>query len=515
MRIAMDRRATDRIEAADELPRAREKRALMLVTLSLFSAIGFASIALAVLSDMRESSWQRARAEAINVVSIMTAEISRTIRGYDHALHHIARTLEGESFGNLQEDIQRKLLFSGIDSADDVAAIHVIDTTGRVLFRSDWGGVTGVGDQLAILHHLNASGDRMHIGGPLPDPKGTHAVTLSRAFHFKNGSVAGVVTVTLPVQYFRDLFASVRLSPEADLGITYRDERIVFRTIDYGHSAGEDLRGSELSRQIVLSNGSVFEKASGIDGVHRVWVHDVVDDTPFRVVLGNPTAAIAQAFWSGARWLIVVVVMFALLLGGLTFGLVREFRSRHAAERALEQLANHDALTGLANRRKFDEVADDEWRRAARQGQPVALLMVDADRFKSYNDRYGHPTGDRLLRLLAAEVRAAARRPGDLAARLGGEEFAILLPGASGADARAVAERLRASIAALAIPHAGSALGHVTVSVGVASRVPGRDGTSIADLVREADVALYAAKAAGRDRVALAEALEPPIPQAA
>jgi len=487
----------------------------MLVTLSLFSAIGFASIALAVLSDMRQSSWERARAEAVNVVSIMTAEISRTIRSYDHVLHHIARTLEGEGFASLQQEIQRKLLFSGIDSADDAVAIHVIDTTGRVLYRSDWGGVTGIGDQLAILHHLNSTGDRMHIGAPLPDPQGTHAITLSRAFHFRNGSVAGVITATVPIHYFRDLFASVRLSPEADLGITYRDERIVFRTIDYGRSAGQDLRGSELSRQIVHSNGGSFEKVSGIDGIHRVWVHDVVDETPFRVVLGNPTAAIAQAFWSGARWLVVVVVMFALLLGGLTIGLVREFRSRHAAERALQKLANHDALTGLANRRKFDETAEDEWRRAARQGLPVALLMVDADHFKAYNDRYGHPTGDRLLQLLAAKVRTAARRPGDLAARLGGEEFAILLPGANGQDARVVAERLRASIAALAIPHAGSALGHVTVSIGVASRVPGRDGTAVPDLLREADVALYAAKAAGRDRVALAEVPDTPIAQAA
>jgi diguanylate cyclase (GGDEF)-like protein len=173
------------------------------------------------------------------------------------------------------------------------------------------------------------------------------------------------------------------------------------------------------------------------------------------------------------------------------------------ANRHLAALAASDALTGLANRRAFDLALIREWRRMARARQPIALLMLDVDHFKAFNDRYGHPAGDEGLRLVAAATDAAMRRPGDLLARYGGEEFVAILPGTDMAAAMGVAERVRQNVADISLAHDASPWGHVTVSIGVSSLVPEQDGACSA-LIESADAALYAAKTEGRNRVRIA-----------
>jgi diguanylate cyclase (GGDEF)-like protein len=184
---------------------------------------------------------------------------------------------------------------------------------------------------------------------------------------------------------------------------------------------------------------------------------------------------------------------------------------------ALRRSAYLDGLTGIANRRHFDEQLGREWRRAERTASPMSLLMVDVDAFKKYNDHYGHPAGDKCLQRVAMTVLKAGHRPGDLAARFGGEEFALVLPQTDATGAEIVAMHLLEEVDALALPHAASpAHPFVSVSVGVTSfdaRCEGwlgqpadsRFGTlgdhrPVADLLRAADQALYAAKQAGRRR---------------
>ena len=175
-------------------------------------------------------------------------------------------------------------------------------------------------------------------------------------------------------------------------------------------------------------------------------------------------------------------------------------RALEEANRRLEVLSTTDALTGVANRRRFAEVLAAEWRRAQRSDAPLGAVMVDIDRFKLYNDRYGHLAGDACLRRVAATLAANVRGPSDVVARYGGEEFAAILPGACEADAQKVGERLRAAVARLAEPHAGMPLGIVTISVGTASTVPAPDG-SPDRLLESADAALYRAKERGRNQV--------------
>ena len=172
-----------------------------------------------------------------------------------------------------------------------------------------------------------------------------------------------------------------------------------------------------------------------------------------------------------------------------------------AANRRLELLAWQDGLTGLGNRRSFDRRLDHEYRRAQRSGQPLALILIDVDRFKLFNDMYGHPTGDDCLRAVAAAVDSVLRRPADHGARYGGEEIVMLLPETDEAGANLLAERVCAAVRALGIEHAGNEGGVVTVSAGVAAILPGEGGDSASGLVRAADRALYAAKSAGRNCV--------------
>ncbi len=170
--------------------------------------------------------------------------------------------------------------------------------------------------------------------------------------------------------------------------------------------------------------------------------------------------------------------------------------------RQLMRLASIDGLTGLANRRSFDETLDQEWRRARRNHTPLSLALIDIDYFKRYNDHYGHQAGDDCLKTVATTLAHAAERPGEIVARYGGEEFAVVLPVCDAKTAAALAEKMRSRIEELMLPHAGSTIGHVTISCGVATlAVDGDDLPDEAALISAADQALYAAKEAGRNRV--------------
>jgi diguanylate cyclase (GGDEF)-like protein/PAS domain S-box-containing protein len=192
--------------------------------------------------------------------------------------------------------------------------------------------------------------------------------------------------------------------------------------------------------------------------------------------------------------------------------LVRDISERKRSEehlqsayRAMESLVVVDALTGISNRRRFDESLASEWRRALRDGDKLSLLLIDADHFKRYNDTYGHVRGDSCLKQIAEAALDVVLRPGDLVARYGGEEFAVVLPGTDENGARAVAEDICQAVRNRRLPHEGNAPGIVTVSVGCATIVPQR-GKSPQDLIESADQALYRAKGRGRNRVVVAGA---------
>lgn len=189
----------------------------------------------------------------------------------------------------------------------------------------------------------------------------------------------------------------------------------------------------------------------------------------------------------------------------MRYSLVVLTRRLDEANRELQRLSAIDGLTGISNRRMFDETLLREWRRAQRRNSPVGVIVGDVDYFKRYNDHFGHQGGDDCLRRVAACLRDTVKRPSDMVARYGGEEFAVILPDTDEAGVQQVAESMRAAIEALHMAHA-PAVGQpwVSMSFGAASQTPGRGHTTAELLVSAADQALYQAKAEGRNRVALA-----------
>lgn len=165
---------------------------------------------------------------------------------------------------------------------------------------------------------------------------------------------------------------------------------------------------------------------------------------------------------------------------------------------SVETLSLTDQLTGLNNRRKFETILNDEWGRASRNDQSLALLMLDVDSFKAYNDHFGHPVGDKALKSIASVLSTACNRQGDWAARIGGEEFAVILSGADADGAMAIAEKIRDAIFGQNITHPKSPFGRLSVSIGVASLKPSQ-GDDVAKLIAEADRLLYVAKNGGRN----------------
>jgi diguanylate cyclase (GGDEF)-like protein len=255
----------------------------------------------------------------------------------------------------------------------------------------------------------------------------------------------------------------------------------------------------------------------------------VLADVPVIFITSHGEAAVEVAGLElGAADFIAKPISASLVLARVR----NQLRVKRMADE-LRRISTMDMVTGIANRRRFEDTLGQEWRRGRRHGTPMALLMIDVDHFKLFNDRYGHPAGDACLRAVAQALAGVSMRPADLVARYGGEEFVVLLPHTPRRGAEIVAENVLHTIGSLDIAHAAStSASHVTVSIGVAaydedsacwlpgsveSRYTGdsQTRTTAMDLVRAADMALYSAKHRGRDRARLLDIADVDAPQMA
>jgi diguanylate cyclase (GGDEF)-like protein len=209
---------------------------------------------------------------------------------------------------------------------------------------------------------------------------------------------------------------------------------------------------------------------------------------------------LADGRWVSLRTRVTEDQYVLALVSDITAMKEAELSLKSFADR-MKDLAETDALTGLANRRAFDDRLKREFDAARQTYRPLSVIMVDVDRFKTYNDRYGHLAGDDCLKSVAGAIAAAARRSRDITARFGGEEFAVLLPDTDSDTAIAIAEKIRVAIRELGMPNESSEYGIVTVSLGAAVFMRDFRLGNPAELVARADMALYQAKDAGRDRV--------------
>jgi diguanylate cyclase (GGDEF)-like protein len=472
--------------------------AKLLILSSVVTVIGFSAICASVMLDMRRGEEELARQTLENLASGVDADIGRNVELYDLSLRAVASNMVMPEINQVSKPIRQLILFDHAATAKHFGGIQVFNAEGRLTI--DASTADPVAEDRSDEEYFTVHRDRPDAGLFISRPMlhhGAYAIVLSRRITGDDGRFLGVVAGSIRFSYFHDLFGRLHLGPNDTITVFRRDGTLIMRTPFDLDMIGKNL-GHFPGVQRALSEPS--GSYSGIaTAAHPSRLYIWRDGTrPLVVLVGKPWDDILKLWRTEATRIGAIMLALIAFVLGVTLFLAREIGRRATAEDKLEELATTDALTGLRNRRKFDTAIDAEWRRAARQKTPLALLMIDADHFKSYNDSFGHQAGDEVLVGIAICISDSVRRAGDCVARYGGEEFAVLLPGLSSEEALRVAETIR-----LKVLRWSGDTGITTVSIGVASLMPDSTADS-SQLLNGADKALYAAKAAGRNCCVLA-----------
>jgi diguanylate cyclase (GGDEF)-like protein len=475
--------------------------------LVLATGLGLAAICLvfaAVLYDDYLEVRARAILQASNIAALADQDIARNIELYNLSIQAVIDGVSDPDVMRQPAAIRQAILFDRSATARGMGSLLVLDETGTIIIdsasRESRSGNFADRDYF-LVHKTERTDSGLYISHPYQSRlrQGDWSIALSRRLAHQDGSFAGIVFGTMRLEYFKELFGKISLGEKGAMYLAHQDGMLLMRLPFDEALIGRDLtRGSLLKRVAQAPTGNY--ESLPFDGIPRLYSYRKIGDFPLIVSVGLSIDEIMAPWWNkaeatGLSLLALCGVVLLLMLRSRA-----ELRRRLIAETALAVLASTDELTGLANRRKLDEMLDFEWCRAERDDTRFSVLMIDVDFFKAYNDAYGHLEGDKVLATLGACIKAPICRPADLAARFGGEEFAILLPDTDYAGALHIAEKIRRSVFDLGLPHAKNPSGCVTVSLGVATVRP-RHADFSSTLMRAADRALYAAKTAGRNQV--------------
>jgi diguanylate cyclase (GGDEF)-like protein len=471
--------------------------AKLLIVSSVATVIGFSAICASVMVDMRRGEEELARQTLENLASGIDADISRNVELYDLSLRAVASNMVMPELKGVSRTIRHLILFDHAATAKHFGAIQVFDAEGRLTVDAstlDPAPANGSTEEFFLAHR-----DDPDLGLFISPPmlhRGAYSIVLSRRITGDDGSFLGVVAGSIRFSYFHDLIGRLRLGPDDTITVLSRDGTVIMRTPFDLDVVGKNLGHLPGVIRVLSGTSGSFSGTAASDEIPRLYIWR--DGTrPLVVLVGKPWSSILSLWRTEATRIGALVTTLIVFVLTVTLFLAREIGRRAQAEDRLEELATTDALTGLKNRRKFDTEIDSEWRRAARAKVPLALLMIDADHFKAYNDTFGHQAGDQMLVGIAICISDSVKRAGDCATRYGGEEFAVLLPGCAATDAMRVAEIIR-----LKVQKWSEA---TTVSIGVASLTPVVT-VEWSALVTAADKALYAAKAGGRNQCVVATA---------
>ncbi|RFP52824.1 MAG: GGDEF domain-containing protein, partial [Limnothrix sp. CACIAM 69d] len=276
---------------------------------------------------------------------------------------------------------------------------------------------------------------------------GDLVIPVSRRINNPDGTFAGVALITLKVDYFTKYFQRFSIGDDGNITLAYNDGTIMARRPEVAGAIGSSIYNGVIFSQLLPKSpmGTALFKST-VDGVERVYSYNAFPELPIVAIAGVDLKTILRPWW--AQVIASSIVSIAIFMGLLVFfaALRREINRSLAVELELERVSLQDPLTGLSNRRNFNQTLRQEMNRVARSNQPLALLMLDIDYFKRFNDEYGHVEGDRCIQAIARALAESARRQEDLAARYGGEELVMLLPGCGPAEAEQVAERVRERI---------------------------------------------------------------------
>lgn len=472
-------------------------------------------------------SW-RAREVQLDASSVVAANLARaveqhaydTIKEADTVLAGLVDRLETERPAQVRLARMRQLLAMQAAELPQLQGIYVFarDGSWRVNSLGSTPEHSNISEREYFIYHRSHVDRGPHIGPAIRSKtNGEWVLTVTRRINQPDGSFGGLALATIKMAYFRKFYERFEIGQSGAIFIALDSGVMLVRRPFDEKALGRNISALPLFQDHLprIPVGTVM-LTSGQDGITRINSYRRLEQYPLVISVALSKDEVLAQWRADACLQGAGAGALALVLGLLGWRLVRQIELRGNAEaelvlarnslealnRTLEQLAMQDGLTGLANRRQFDASLLEEFSRAMRNASPLALIMFDVDSFKQYNDLYGHPAGDECLRTIAQVVAAGKHRPGDVTARYGGEELAVLLPGTDMAGAMQVAENIRKAIHKLQLCHPGNTGGVVTVSAGVQALVPGRyDNSQPLELVEAADQALYQAKLDGRNRV--------------
>jgi diguanylate cyclase (GGDEF)-like protein len=497
-------------------------------------AIVFFSLVCLSLGGMQGWSVYKARTVQLQAATLASANSTQALG--DHVAHGL--DLVDTILTDLVERVQLQAELSDTESLARYLAgrsrrtgllqeLAVYDEQGMLADGSSQQAAAGQTVRQHIAHHNASVGDALFIGAPTRSPSGgAWVLPLSRRVLKRDGSFGGIAMGTVRIEQLRDFAARLKLGQDGVMLLALESGPMVMARPQNEAEIGKDMRKRPAFKLWLEHEGMPGEAIQapppGVAGGDVLYSYGRVATYPMMVALARPTDEVLASWWdsaylstAGVSVLMLIQLWLAVRLYGqiaLRDRLEKDRRSLQKLlvkkSRSLRRQALKDALTGIANRRQFDVRLNWEFNRAIEEGASLALVILDVDYFKKYNDRYGHPAGDECLKLVAACVNGGRRRSDDMAARMGGEEFAILLPNTGLRGAIAVAEAIRKGVAAQRMTHVPGSSHSVTVSCGVHAVIP-VEGMTTAELVDAADRALYLAKTSGRNRVR-AEGTMPP-----
>ncbi|MBA1188921.1 GGDEF domain-containing protein [Pseudomonas entomophila] len=469
-----------------------------IAVLAILAIVGY------LLLRERHSVEQSAMRASNNLLHLIESDILGTVERYDQSLRGLIWASRQPAVMALPPRVRHQWLFEQALARPLQGDILWLDAQGAVV--EDSRRVAPRAGNLAHAALFRQHRDDPALGLIVGMPFQGHLddrhryLSLSRRIDDRAGAFAGVASGALRLSYFDQLFARLDIGASGSVSLfDLQGHLIAHHPMSPPHPPFDgDFSMRAVFERVLEQRRGTFASTSSFTGVKRVYSFSQVGDLPLLLVLAQASDDILQSWWR-------TVLLIGSATGGLCAGLLwltwllgRELRRRHAAEQVLASLASTDSLTGLANRRHLDHMLRLESARARRSGRPLAVLMIDIDHFKAFNQRHGHAGGDRALQEVAKAIERSLHRPADLAARYGGEEFQVVLPETERGSALRVAERIRASVEALPLFSDDSR--PVTVSIGVGFQLPGKHQT-LPQLLGDADRALYKAKADGRNRV--------------
>jgi diguanylate cyclase (GGDEF)-like protein len=474
----------------------------------------FCGVLIEAIMQSHRSYVERAGETAVSLIAAISSEISRNIEILDVSLQGIANDLKDPKLDHIDPELRQRVLFDRSTTARHLARILVIDAAGdlRIDSRTLSPGPLNLADRDYFQVHRADAHAGLYVGRPeRARPSKEWHIGISRRLSNADGSIAGVVVANLHLSFLKDLFKDVALGPNGDVTLARTDGKLIMRWPYKEDYIGLDMSTSPLFARLAVSRSGIYEANSATDGLNRLVAYGQIGDLPLVVGIGQSIDHIYATWRRNTRLVVLLVNILCAMTVLLAVYLAREVGKRESAEKELVDLAVFDGLTGLFNRPYVDNMIDREWRRCTRARLPLALLLIDLDLFQPYNEKYGHEAGDALLKELGESIAATLKCGNDLAARYGGDEFAMLLPGASIRDAENVSWLLRQRFVDAC---SKTGIAPAGLSIGIAAAIA-KAGDSPSGLVEAAERALQLAKERGRGRTEAARASSDELPRAA